>query len=119
MAYDVNQAKTYNCPAQELSQLMVAVLAKMGGKAGKKSNPAAGQLEVTFNKQVKNQMLPNRIHLVVSTEYVSPEHSQVSVLAYPVDPLGNKLMFGVRGQAARTVVDCFFGELETSVTPNG
>ena len=118
MAYDVNQAKTYNRPAQELNQFMAAVLAKLGGKAGKKNNPSAGQLEVTFNKQVKNQMLPNRIQLIVSTESVSPEQSQVSALAYPVDPLGNKLMFGVRGQAARTVVDCFFGELDTNFTPN-
>jgi hypothetical protein len=116
MAYDINQVKTYNRPADEMSQLAVALMVKLGGKADKKSNPATGHLEVTFNKQVKNQMLPNRVHLVISLEPVSPEQSQLSVLAYPVDPLGNKLMFGVRGNATRTVVDCFWGELETQLS---
>jgi hypothetical protein len=115
MAYDINQAKTYNHSAQELSQAAAMVIARLGGKADKKSNPAAGQLMATFNKQVKNHMLPNRVQLVVKLEPVSPESSQVSVSAYPVDPLGNKLMFGVRGNATRTVVDHFFGELETQV----
>ncbi|MCK6629978.1 MAG: hypothetical protein L6R45_32985 [Anaerolineae bacterium] len=112
MAYDVKQVKTYQQPAQAMSQLAAAVVAKLGGKADKKSNPAAGHIEVTFNKQVKNQMLPNRIQLVVKLEAASPESSQLSVLAYPVDPVGNKLMFGVRGNAARTVVDTFLAELE-------
>ncbi|MFN8458519.1 MAG: hypothetical protein U0401_28345 [Anaerolineae bacterium] len=115
MAYDINQAKTYNRSAQEMSQVAAAVIGKLGGKADKKSNPAAGQLIATFNKQVKNQMLPNRVQIVVKTEPVSTESSQLSILAYPVDPLGNKLMFGVRGNATRTVVDHFFGELETQI----
>lgn len=112
MAYDVKQAKSYQQPAQAMSQLAAATVARLGGKADKKNNPAAGHIEVTFNKQVKNQMLPNRIQLVVKLEAVSPESSQLSVLAYPVDPVGNKLMFGVRGNAARTVVDAFWAELE-------
>jgi hypothetical protein len=112
MAYDINQAKSYNQPIQEMSQVAAAVITRLGGKADKKSNPAAGQLMATFNKQVKNQMLPNRVQIIVKMEPLSPESSQVSVLAYPVDPVGNKLLFGVRGNATRTVVDHFFGELE-------
>jgi hypothetical protein len=115
MAYDINQAKIYNRSNQEMSQVAATVITKLGGKADKKSNPAAGQLMATFNKQVKNQMLPNRVQIVVKMEPVSPESSQISLLAYPVDPLGNKLMFGVRGNATRTVVDCFFSELEAQV----
>jgi hypothetical protein len=115
MAYDINQVKTYNHSTQEMSQVVAGVITKLGGKADKKSNPAAGQLMAIFNKQVKNQMLPNRVQIIVKVEPVSPESSQISMLAYPVDPLGNKLMFGVRGNATRTVVDCFFGELETYV----
>ncbi|GIK38423.1 MAG: hypothetical protein BroJett011_22560 [Chloroflexota bacterium] len=112
MAYDINQAKTYNHSPQKMSQVVADVLTKLGGKADKKSNPAAGQFMATFNKQVKNQMLPNRVQIVVKTEEVSPESSRISIAAYPVDPLGNKLMFGVRGNATRTVVDSFFSELE-------
>ncbi len=115
MAYDVQQAKTYQQPVQAMSQLAAAVVAGLGGKADKKNNPAAGQLMATFNKKVKDQPLPNRIQLVVKLEPAATESSQVSVLAYPVDPVGNKLMFGVRGNAARTVVNCFFEELETQV----
>lgn len=63
MAYDVNQTKIYQQPAQTMSQLAAAVVAKLGGKADKKNNPASGHIEVTFNKQVKNQMLPNRIQI--------------------------------------------------------
>ncbi len=111
MAYDVSQAKTYNWPASEMSQLAATIITNLGGKADKKSNPAAGHVAANFNKQVKNQMLVNRIQLVLKVEPISPESSQVSALAFPIDPLGNKLMFGVRGNAARTVVDCFFGEL--------
>lgn len=112
MAYDINQAKTYQQPAQAMSQLAAAVATRLGGKADKKNNPMAGHIQVTFNKQVKNQMLPNRVQLVVKLESVSPESSQLSLSAYPVDPLGNKLMFGVRGNATRTVVDTFWAELD-------
>jgi hypothetical protein len=34
---------------------------------------------------------------------------------YPVDPMGAKLTFGVRGNAAQTVMDTFLAELDEAV----
>jgi hypothetical protein len=46
-----------------------------------------------------------------------PDRCTASVEAYPVDPLGNRLRFGVLGEPARVVTSAFWARLEARLTP--
>jgi hypothetical protein len=111
-SYTVKEAKTYHRPADAVTKSAVEAISQLGGSQSKKSKPQEGRLDANFNKKIGSQPLNNRIQLEVSVAAQSAEQCTVSIIAYPVDPVGQKLMFGVRGEPARAVVDAFLGRLE-------
>lgn len=113
MAYTVTESKTYNQTADAVIKSAVEAINKLGGSQSKKSKPDAGRLDANFNKKIGSQPLNNRIQLEVTVTSQSAEQCTLELVAYPVDPVGQKLMFGVRGQPARAVVDAFLGTLAT------
>lgn len=115
MSYDVNTKKSYNSPADTVSQSAAQVLEQLGGKVSEKSNPAKGQLEATFNKKIKDKALPNRCQVRVKVVSQSADSCNVMAKVYPVDPMGNKLTFGVRGDAAQVVSNTFITALEAKI----
>jgi hypothetical protein len=115
MSYDVNARKSYNSPADTVSRNAAQILEQLGGKVSEKSSPAKGQLEATFNKKVKDKSLPNRCQVRVKVVSQSADSCDVMAKVYPVDPMGNKLTFGVRGNAAQVVSDTFLTELEARI----
>jgi hypothetical protein len=114
MSYDVNAKKSFDHPAAQVSATASDVLVKLGGKPSSKSSPDKGQIEVTFNKKIKDRALVNRCQVRVK---VVPQGNSANLMAkvYPVDPMGAKLTFGVRGNAAQTVMDTFLAELDEAV----
>ena len=113
MAYDVKHRKIYNHSAESISQSASEIIKILGGKESKKSNPAKGRLDANFNKKINGEFIGNRIQLQVKIASQTPEQCMVSAMSYPVDPVGQKLAFGVQGEPARFVMDTFFGELDT------
>jgi hypothetical protein len=111
-SYTVTESKTYNRAADAVTKSAVEAISQLGGSQSKKSKPEAGRLEANFNKKIGSQPLNNRIQLEVNITSQSAEQCIVSIVAYPVDPVGQKLMFGVKGQPARAVVDAFLGGLQ-------
>jgi hypothetical protein len=115
MSYDVNFKQSYNHSAETVIESAVKLLDELGGKLSANNNPAKGQLEATFNKKVKDQPLPNRCQLRIKVVSNAADSSNLMAKAFPVDPMGSKLTFGVRGNAAQVVVDTFFQELSTTL----
>lgn len=115
MGYTVKETKSYNQPADAVIKVAAEVINQLDGKPTKKNKPENGRLDANFNKKVKDAPLNNRIQLEVSVTSQAPEQSTISVEAYPVDPVGNKLMFGVRGNPSRVVVDAFWGDLNQRI----
>lgn len=115
MSYTVKESKSFPRPMSDMSAATSQVLKKLGGKLSKKTKASAGYFEINFNKKInekgKKRYINNRIQLHVKVQSDSPEQSTLSVEAYPVNPIGQKLMFGVRGKPARTVIDMFWAEL--------
>ena len=111
MSYDVNGKQLINQPAGSVSGSIADVLVQLGGKTSAASNPAKGQLEAIFNKKVKERTLPNRCQLRVKVVAKSADSSIVMAKCFPVDPMGSRLTFGVRGDASQVVLDTFFDEL--------
>ena len=113
MAYEAKKRKTYNHSAEFISQSVSEIITSLGGKESNKSNPAKGRIDANFNKKIKGEPMNNRVQLQVKIDPQSPEQCMVSAMSYPVDPVGQKLAFGVQGEPARVVIDAFFGELDT------
>lgn len=113
MAYEAKQKKIYNHSAEFIRQSVPGIISNLGGKESNKSNPAKGRLDANFNKKIKGEYINNRIQLQVKIDSQSAEECVVSAMSYPVDPVGQKLGFGVQGEPARFVMDIFFGELDT------
>jgi hypothetical protein len=115
MPYEAKETKTYDQPASTVTRSAAEVINQLGGKTSKKNDPADGRLEANFNKKIKGKVFGNRCDLTVQITSQTPEQCIVSVEAYPVDPIGNKLMFGVRGDPARLVVDTFLADLDERI----
>jgi hypothetical protein len=111
MSYVVKETKIYDQGAGEVIKSAEAAISQLGGKPSKKNKPAEGRLEANFNKKVGSKPINNRVQLEVTVASQSAEQSSVSIEAYPVDPLGNKLAFGVQGQPGRVVIDAFLNAL--------
>ncbi|HRV92313.1 MAG TPA: hypothetical protein P5526_09135 [Anaerolineae bacterium] len=114
MSYEVNAKQSYNRPAGQVSETASDLLVQLGGKPSDKNNPAKGQLEVIFNKKVKDRALPNRCQVRVKV-VGSGDNTTLMAKVFPVDPMGNKLTFGVRGDATQIVMDTFLAELDSSL----
>lgn len=115
MSYDVNHQQSFSSPAAEVANSALEVLTRLGGKLSAKTSPTKGQIEADFNKKINGQMLNNRCQLRIKVTSQSAESCQVMAKAYPIDPMGQKLAFGVQGNAAQIVIDTFFQELTSHV----
>ena len=116
MSYDVNYQQSFKCSADEVTQAASEILNRLGGKVSTKTNLTKGQLEADFNKKIGHRTLNNRCQLRIKVKSQSPTSCQVMAKAYPIDPMGQKLMFGVQGNAAQIVGDAFFQELTSQVS---
>jgi hypothetical protein len=115
MPYEAKATKTYDQPIDDMIKSISEVFGRLGGKASKKNNPAQGYFETNFNKKIKGEYMVNRVQLEVKIDSQSADQCAVTAEAYPVDPVGQKLMFGVRGKPAGFVLDTFFTELEAQL----
>jgi len=115
MSYEAKQTKNYNQAADEITKSASTVLESLGGKASKKNKPEQGRLDVNFNKKLKGKFMNNRVQVQVQITAQSPEQCTIAAQAYPVDPVGMKLTFGVQGKPAHQVLEVFFSELESQI----
>ena len=112
MSYEAQETKEYSHPAEAMLESIGAVVKALGAKPAKKKTQP-GVVEVVFNKKIRNTPVGNRCQLDINVAPGEAETCTVSAEAYPVDPIGRKLTFGVRGDVARQALDAFFIELES------
>ncbi len=111
MAYEVKVSKVYARPAAEVLAAAAQAMKDIEGKLAKGSDPSTGRVEANFNKSVAGKSFLNRVQLV-ATAREQGGGCALDLDAYPVDPLGKKLLFGVLGEPARVVVDAFTARLD-------
>jgi hypothetical protein len=112
MPYEVKESKAYPRPAAEVASAAADVVKEIEGKLAKGSDPAKGRVEANFNKSVAGKSFGNRVQLVVLVTGAAGNECTLALEAYPVDPLGKKLLFGVLGDPARLVVSAFTARLD-------
>ena len=111
MAYNVKQTKTIDRSADQVIKSVSETLTTLAGKVSKKNKPDQGYFSMNFNKKIMSEYMNNRVQLEIKIKAGSADQCTLSAEAYPVDPVGQKLMFGVRGKPARLVMERFLTEL--------
>jgi hypothetical protein len=108
--YDISEEKIYS---QSEDLVLNAILGAISGLEGKVIERGEDQkkLKAYFPKTILGNTLGDRTHMHVELNAVA-EGTKVSVLAYPVDAVERKLMFGARKGVTRTVVTWFWAHLE-------
>jgi hypothetical protein len=111
MSYTIKEAKCY---PQAADTVYLAVQGAIEGLAAKiiSQDKTAKRLEVQFDKKILGKVLGERTCLEIEVTALSAEDSRLALLAYPLDALGRKLMFGARKGVTRTVLNWFITHLE-------
>ncbi len=115
MRYELNEARIYPGAPEAVHAAAVEVAARLGGKPARK--PLEGAVDVTFNKVIGGRALLNRIQLVLRIAGSGPGQTIATAEIFPVDAVGNKLLFGVVGEPARLVANTFWRALEARLGP--
>ena len=111
MPYEINEEKKYSQPAEALYAAALKAAAGLEGKVDRQ-DPQKGQFEIRFDKKILGKVLGERTYLGIKVLAQPEGGSAIAVEAYPLDPVGQKLLFGARKGVTATVVSWFFAHLE-------
>lgn len=110
MVYDIEEERSYSSSAAWVHQAARAAVGGLGGKV--LSDNGSDRLVVWFDKTIHGKVLGDRTQIEVALEEKAPNEITVRLKAYPVDPIGRKLMFGARKGVTQTVLAWYWAHLE-------
>lgn len=111
MPFEVNQEKKFDQPAAKVYESALKAIAGLEGKVTKQDDGAT-TLEAKFDKKILGKVLGERTFLSVKVSPETDEASSLALEAYPLDPVGRKLMFGARKGVTQTVVSWFWAHVD-------
>lgn len=110
MPFTTKETRTYS---QTSAQVFAAAQKAVAGLEGKilKEDAGAGTLQGQFDKKILGKALGDRSEILVAVSAAGTDTS-VSSEVYPINPVGQKLMFGARQGVSQTVTSWFWAHLE-------
>ena len=110
MSFTIVDEKSY---AHSQTAVYQAAVGAINGLEGKFESESAeeGHIEARFHKTVLKKTLGDRTYLTVDIKENDGE-TAVHVSCYPLNAVGQKLMFGARKGVSKTIVTWFFAHLE-------
>lgn len=108
--FTVNDSKEYARPQTAVFQAAIGAINGLEGKLTVQDS-ASGQLEAKFDKKILGKVLGDRTHFA-ATIRSEGEKTAVSITIYPLNAVGQPLLFGARKGVSRTVANWFFAHLE-------
>ena len=111
MPFEINQEKKFDQPAAKVYESVQKAISGLEGQVTKQ-DATSGAVEAKFDKTILGQVLGDRTFLSVKVTSEGEDSSSLVLEAYPLDPVGRKLMFGARKGVTATVVSWFFAHLD-------
>ena len=111
MPYTVKESRSYEKPEENIYQAAQKAIAGLEGKV-LAADANAGTIQGQFDKKIHGKVLGDRSQILVTVSGSDDGSSAVAVEAYPINPVGQKLMFGARKGVVPTVVSWFWAHLE-------
>jgi hypothetical protein len=115
MPYEIKKVFTYANPFEEVYKAAYLTIKELGGKIAK-HDLANKQLIGQMDKKFKGEMLGDRSRLEMTFSEDADGNTTISVYAYPLNAVGQKLMFGARKGVVETVISGYFQEVEKKLT---
>ena len=116
MPYEVNSAKKYAYPLKKIYECAYLSIVAMGGKVIR-HDVTGGRLQGQMDKKLHGKILGDRSLLDITMTEADGETNLV-ILAYPLNAINQKLMFGARPGVVQTVVAAFYEEVEKRLAQN-
>ena len=110
MKYRMNEEKSYAHSLADVTTAMNGAVEGLGGKV-LSSDPDQNQYTLWLDKKILGRVLGDRSQLEVTLSEADG-NCQVQLMAFPVDPIGREMGFGVRKGALKTAVTWFWAHLE-------
>lgn len=111
MPYEKTKSGKFEYPFEEVYKAAYVCAKQLGGKV-LKNDPENKLLQVQMDKKLKGDVLGDRSKLEMTFSVDDVGHTNLSILAYPLNAVGQKLMFGARKGVVERVLAVFFEELE-------
>lgn len=117
MPYEQSSNKTIPYPRDQVFQAAKAIVPSMGGKI-LKEDEEKGILHAQMDKKLFGNYLGDRSKLEMQFTEEGKDSTNISIFAYPLDAVGQKLMFGARKGVVETIIKTFYEELEKHLKKN-
>ena len=110
-SFTIHDEKQYPASSEAIYQAALGAIEGLEGKI-LNQDPTTGTLEVRFDKKILGKVLGDRTQMKVTISNPDNGHSAVAIEIYPLNAVGQKLMFGARKGVSRTVANWFYAHLE-------
>jgi hypothetical protein len=111
MPYEKEYRHTIAYPLGVVFQSTKHCVTFMGGKVVKE-NQESGLLHAQMDKKLFGDYLGDRSKLEIQLTSVSENETEIYVFAYPLNAVGQKLMFGARDGVVEAMASAFFEQVE-------
>lgn len=111
MPYEKKALKIFQQPQDSLFTTAIQTIQYMGGKVVKQDQ-AKGILIAQMDKKLFGDYLGDRSQLEITITESENGDTQIELFAFPLNAIGQKLMFGARDGVVETIMRTFFIELE-------
>ena len=111
MSFTIEESKTYNAPLADVYQAAKGAIEGLEGSL-LEADEANGRLVAKFHKTILGKVLGDRSRMEVVLSRQDDQTTQLDVNAYPLNAVGQKLLFGARKGVVRTVLTWFYAHLE-------
>ncbi len=118
MPFEVKKVTTYPQPFEEVYKAAYLSIQGLGGKVVK-HDLTNKQLFGQMDKKFKGELLGDRSQLEMTFSQDAAGTTMLSMYAYPLNAIGQKLMFGARKGVVETVVAGFFEEVAKRLAVTG
>jgi len=110
MPFEINKTMTYPQPFEVVYRAAYLTIQELGGKVIK-HDLANKQLFGQMDKKFQGRLLGDRSQLEMTFSQDTQGSTVLSIYAYPLNAVGQKLMFGARQGVVETVLAGFFSEV--------
>ncbi|MEE4176471.1 MAG: hypothetical protein V2I46_03085 [Bacteroides sp.] len=111
MPYEKTRSKQFEYSFEAVYKAAYTCVKQLGGKI-LKSEPEGKLLHVQMDKKLKGEVLGDRSKLEMTFTVDEAGHTNLSIFAYPLNAVGQKLMFGARKGVVDRVLTVFLEEVE-------
>ncbi len=111
MPYEKETRRELPFPLEAVYQSAVHCIQHMGGKVIKQ-DAERGILHAQMDKKLFGAYLGDRSQLEIQFSEIENGGTSIYIFAFPLNAIGQKLMFGARQGVVDTMMNAFYQELE-------